>query len=242
MLGWPRDQNQVPVQTVPDHSITEPYAQARAQMVLEQLIPRGIDAPAVLEAMQQVPRERFLAAPLIPRAYQDGPLPTAAGQTISQPYIVAASAQHAALRASDRVLEIGTGSGYSTAVLSLCCREVYSVERLPALAQSATERLSQLGYTRCHVRCADGSLGWREKAPFDAIIVAAAGPAVPEALLDQLAIGGRLVMPVGPRDDTQELRKVTRRNATTLEYETLFPVRFVRLVGEQAWSDSDAGR
>ena len=216
-----------------------PVETVRQRMIRQQLLPRGIRDPAVLAAMGRVPREEFIANALAPRAYEDGPLPTLAGQTISQPYIVAASAQAGELKPTDRVLEVGTGSGYSAAVLSACCREVYSVERNPVLATSARARLERLGYRNCQVLCTDGSIGWPNQAPFAAIIVAAAGPRVPPALLEQLAIGGRLIIPVGAREEGQTLYRVRRHDQGLFEYEPLLPVRFVQLVGEQAFVETD---
>ena len=172
------------------------------------------------------------------RAYDDRPLLIGEGQTISQPYIVAAMTEALQLQAGDRVLEVGTGSGYSAAVLAEIVAEVYTIERIESLAESARRRLVDLGYTNVHVRHGDGSLGWSQHAPYDAIVVTAAGPHVPSSLLHQLAIGGRLVMPVG-RADAQYLVRVVRQEAETYAREILQEVVFVPLIGAEAWRDSE---
>jgi protein-L-isoaspartate(D-aspartate) O-methyltransferase len=182
-----------------------------------------------------VPREAFVSRELASFAYDDAPLPIGDGQTISQPYIVAFTAEALQLTPNDRVLDIGTGSGYAAAVLSRLAREVYSIERVDALCRSATERLSELGYDNVHVRCGDGTLGWPEHGPFDAIAVAAVGPQPPPALLEQLVIGGRLVMPIGP-DGSQTLMRLTRTSRTGYSEEPLVDVRFVPLIGAQGFT------
>jgi protein-L-isoaspartate(D-aspartate) O-methyltransferase len=201
-------------------------------MVATQLARRGISNPQLLDAFIQVDRRKFVPEAYLDRAYADSPLPIGDGQTISQPYIVALMAESLELGPEDRVLEIGTGSGYAAAIMSRLCREVFSVERLDRLAQEARERLETLGYDHIHVRCGDGTLGWPEHAPYDAITVAAGGPRIPEALLAQLAPRGRLVMPVGP-DSDQILTRVLRLADSEFRYEALSPVRFVPLIGEQ---------
>ena len=211
------------------------YAAARARMVVEQIAGRGIDDPAVLRAMRLVPRERFVPRASRPYAYDDGPLPIPANQTISQPYVVAAMIAALALRPSDRVLEIGAGSGYAAAVLSRIAAEVYTVERHAELADYARERLAALGYDNVRLRQGDGTRGWPEHAPYDAIIVAAGGPAVPASLKAQLAAGGRLVMPVGRSRQQQHLVLVTRRPDGGYNEERLAPVAFVPLIGEEGW-------
>jgi len=168
-------------------------------------------------------------------AYEDGPLPIGHGQTISQPYIVAVMTAAARVRPGDRVLEIGTGSGYGAAVLSEIAGEVYTVERIEGLADSARDRLAALGYANVHVRCGDGTLGWAEHAPYDAIIVTAGGPTVPPALLDQLKPGGRLVMPLGSEPRAQRLIRRTRTGPETYTQDDLEWVAFVPLIGEQGW-------
>jgi protein-L-isoaspartate(D-aspartate) O-methyltransferase len=197
---------------------------ARARMVARQLRARGISNERVLAAMAKVPRHEFVPAASRPLAYEDEPLPIGHGQTISQPYIVAAMTELARVDARSRVLEIGTGSGYQAAVLAEIARDVYTIEIVEALATEATRTLRRLGYGAVRVRHGDGYRGWKEAAPFDAIIVTAAPPTVPPALLDQLAPGGRLVIPVG--DEDQELQ-VHRRTADGFEVTRHFPVRFV---------------
>ena len=197
---------------------------ARARMVARQLRARGITDERVLAAMAKVPRHEFVPAASRPLAYEDEPLPIGHGQTISQPYIVAAMTELARVDARSRVLEIGTGSGYQAAVLAEIARDVYTIEIVEALATEATRTLRRLGYGAVRVRHGDGYRGWKEAAPFDAIIVTAAPPTVPPALLDQLAPGGRLVIPVG--DEDQELQ-VHRRTADGFEVTRHFPVRFV---------------
>jgi protein-L-isoaspartate(D-aspartate) O-methyltransferase len=204
-------------------------------MVELHLAGRGITDPRILTAFRSVPREAFLPAELAEFAYEDTPLPIGQGQTISQPYIVALTAQALALRGGERVLEVGTGSGYAAAILSRVAREVFTVERLPALAESARDRLSRQGFTNVEVACDDGSLGWPEHAPYDAIAVAAGGPKAPPALLSQLQIGGRLVIPIGADEGSQVLTRYTRQTETQYRAEALADVRFVPLIGEQAW-------
>jgi protein-L-isoaspartate(D-aspartate) O-methyltransferase len=183
----------------------------------------------VLEAMRRVPRHLFLEPELRARAYDDGPLPIGEGQTISQPYVVASMTQALGLRGEERVLEVGTGCGYQTAVLAELAREVHSVEIVPALAARAREVLARLGYSGVRFRSGDGRLGWPEAAPFDAILVAAAPARIPPALLAQLAPGGRLVLPVGGADQSLVL---VERTSAGLVQRTLYPVRFVPLTGE----------
>ena len=212
----------------------------REQMVETQIAARGVRDANVLRAMRTVPREAFLPAELAEFAYRDSPLPIDCGQTISQPYIVALMTAALRLVPGDRVLEIGTGSGYAAAVLAQIAQHVVTVERHQDLAETARQRLQRLGYDNVAVRYADGTLGWREGAPYDAIIVAAGGPTVPEALLDQLAVGGRLVIPVGEDRDLQTLARVTRHADGTLEREDLGDVRFVPLIGVQGWRGEEA--
>jgi protein-L-isoaspartate(D-aspartate) O-methyltransferase len=215
---------------------------ARRRMVEEQLAARGIRDPLVLAAMGTVPREKFVSARQAPFAYDDEPLPIGEGQTISQPYIVARMTEALALGRADRVLEVGTGSGYGAAVLAEIAAEVYTVERLAALADRARRRLADLGYARVRVLTGDGTLGWPAHAPYDAIVVTAGGPRVPPALLDQLAIGGRLVMPVGAAGYDQYLVRVVRVAADDYRREELDPVAFVPLVGAQGWPEERAAR
>ena len=213
-------------------------------MVERQIARRGIRDKRVLEALSEVPREAFVSDELAEFAYADTPLPIESGQTISQPYIVALMIEALHPAAGDRVLEIGAGSGYAAAVLSRAVGEVFAVERHGELAELARRRLTALDYQNVKVRQGDGSLGWAEHAPYQGIVVAAGGPTIPRALLDQLAVGGRLVMPVGPAR-LQQLIRVTRKSDTEYLREDLSDVRFVPLIGEQGWSDplsSQSGR
>jgi len=213
------------------------FAHARAAMVERQVARRGVTDRRVLAAMRTVPREAFLAEGMAEFAYEDTPLPIEAGQTISQPFIVGLMIAAAAVGPKDRVLEVGAGSGYSAAVLSRLAREVYAIERHAELAALARDRLARLGYDNVRLRTGDGTKGWREAAPFDAILVAAGGPAIPQALKEQLDLGGRLVIPVGGHLGEQRLIKVTRRDASHFEEEDLGAVTFVPLIGEQGWPD-----
>jgi protein-L-isoaspartate(D-aspartate) O-methyltransferase len=208
----------------------------RERMIAGQIETRGVTAPRVLEALRHVPREEFVPAALARFAYDDGPLPIGVGQTISQPYIVAAMIAAAWVSPGDRVLEIGTGSGYGAAVLSRIADEVFTVERIESLAEAARNRLAELGYTNVHVLAGDGSLGWPEHAPYDAIVVTAGGPKVPRPLLSQLASGRRLVMPVGETQGGQRLVRVVRTDEHEYEYEDLEEVAFVPLIGAEGWS------
>jgi protein-L-isoaspartate(D-aspartate) O-methyltransferase len=209
---------------------TDEYAELRARMVRDQLVRRGIRDERVLEAMGRVPRHELVSESLRDEAYEDGPLPIGEGQTISQPYIVAAMSEAAALSGSERVLEVGTGSGYQAAVLSALAREVYTIELEPELAARAKRDLERLGCTNVRTRTGDGYRGWPEAAPFDAILVTAAPDHVPPALLEQLKTGGRLVIPVGDSGD-QELWLYTKTERG-VDRKHLLPVRFVPLRGE----------
>jgi len=208
-----------------------PEDAARAHMVATQIAARGIVDPRVLDAMRKVERHLFVPEPVRAAAYGDHPLPIGHDQTISQPYIVALMTELARVKPGARVLEIGTGSGYQAAVLSLLAREVYSVEIVAPLAAEADERLARLGYRNVTVRSGDGYRGWPEHAPFDAILVTAAPPEIPQPLLDQLAMGGRLVAPVGPEGRVQDL-VVVERTGEGLRRWTVAPVRFVPMTGE----------
>jgi protein-L-isoaspartate(D-aspartate) O-methyltransferase len=188
----------------------------------------------VLTAMRRVPRECFVRANLAGSAYVDRPLPIEADQTISQPYIVALMIEALALHPDDRVLEVGTGSGYAAAVLGEIARNVYTIERHAVLAAQATDRLARLGYDHVHVRHGDGTQGWPEHAPYDAILVSAGGPHVPPALLDQLAPGGRLVIPIDTPPSGQDLRVIRRTGEREYDERSLGPVRFVPLVERSA--------
>jgi protein-L-isoaspartate(D-aspartate) O-methyltransferase len=213
------------------------FAYQRHQMVEHQIRARGVRDRLVLDAMNSVPREAFLSEEMREFAYEDSPLPIAAGQTISQPYIVAFMIEALALQGGERVLEIGTGSGYAAAVLGEIAGEVYSVERIEELAEHATGSLAALGYRNVHVRCGDGTLGWPEYAPFDAIVVAAGGPTIPESLQSQLKIGGRMVIPVGSHPTNQELVRIIRTTSARFKREDIADVRFVPLIGDEGWKD-----
>ena len=215
------------------------FNEQRKRMVEEQIVARGVRSEAVIRAMAEVPREEFLPLQLREFAYQDTPLPIAAEQTISQPYIVAFMAEALDMHSSAKVLEVGTGSGYAAAVLSRIVDSVYTIDRIKVLADSANETFARLDYRNVHVRFGDGSLGWPEQAPFDGIVVAAGGPRVPEALKTQLKIGGHLVIPVGVDRGVQELVRITRVSDTEYRSEDLADVRFVPLLGEQAWRDKE---
>jgi protein-L-isoaspartate(D-aspartate) O-methyltransferase len=205
------------------------YQGPRDVMVDKTIAARGVKDPAVLAAMRRVPRHEMVPEPLRHRAYQDTPLAIGFEQTISQPYIVAVMTEAAQLSPGERVLEVGTGSGYQAAVLAELGVDVYSIEIVEPLAKRTHELLARLGYDKLHLRIGDGFRGWPEAAPFDAIIVTAAPARIPQPLIDQLAVGGRLVIPVG--EDDQSLRVVTRSTDGTTT-EDLFPVRFVPMTGE----------
>jgi protein-L-isoaspartate(D-aspartate) O-methyltransferase len=204
-------------------------------MVDIQIVSRGIYDEATLNAFRSVPRHLFVEEALWNQAYNDYPLPIGEGQTISQPYIVALMTQSLALKAGDRVLEIGTGSGYQTAILAEIAAEVFSVERIEGLAARAGQLLGTLGYGNVHIRVDDGTQGWIEQCPFDAIIVAAGSPDVPQPLVDQLKDGGRLVIPVGGRA-SQELIKVVK-DGNEIVRNNLGSCRFVKLIGTYGWMD-----
>jgi protein-L-isoaspartate(D-aspartate) O-methyltransferase len=205
----------------------------RREMVERQIRDRGIRTPRVLEAMASVPRHLFVPAQQVARAYADEPLPIGEGQTISQPFMVAAMTDALSLEGFDRVLEVGAGSGYQAAVLSLLAREVIAVEAQPKLAALARERLARLGYSNVRIVEGDGSLGWPADAPYDAILVTAAAPAVPTPLIEQLGEGGRIVIPVGSARE-QELIRILKRDGRTPQ-QSLFACRFVPLLGRYGW-------
>ena len=204
-------------------------------MINNHLLARGIRDRRVIAAMREVPREEFMASTLQKHAYDDNPLPIDAGQTISQPYIVAYMIEALELASGDRALEIGTGSGYAAAVLSRIAAEVYTVERIADLAVSAEGRLEALGYTNIRILEGDGTLGWPDHAPYDAIVVTAGAPEVPQPLLEQLAVGGRLVIPVGSDQLYQALVRVRRVSDEEYRTEHLTDVRFVPLIGARGW-------
>ena len=205
-------------------------AERRAHMVETQIVARGVRDPRVLAAMREVPRHLFVDPSESAHAYEDHPLPIAGNQTISQPYIVALMTELAEITPQEKVLEIGTGSGYQSAVLAKLAREVYSIEIVPELARQSAERLKKLGYGNVTVREGDGYRGWPEHAPFDAIIVTAAPDRIPQPLLDQLAPGGRMVIPVG--SFFQELKVLSKEKNGRITEKDIIPVRFVPMTGE----------
>jgi protein-L-isoaspartate(D-aspartate) O-methyltransferase len=214
------------------------FAELRAEMVERQIAGRGIRDTALLAAMRAVPREEFVAAADRAQAYGDHPLPIGFGQTISQPYIVALMIEAAGIKRGDKVLEVGAGSGYAAAVMSRIAARVVSIERQPELAQIAAERMQRLGYTNVRIVEGDGTRGCEEEAPFDAVLAAASGSHVPKPLVEQLAPGGRLVMPLGDPAWVQDLVKVAKREDGGLDTENLGGVRFVPLIGEEGWRDA----
>lgn len=211
------------------------FARQRQEMVERQIRRRGIRTPAILNAMREVPREEFVLDEYRASAYDDAPLPIPAEQTISQPYVVALMIRALNLSPESRVLEIGSGSGYASALLSRMVREVHAVERHRELVSYACERLQKLGYGNVHVHHADGSKGWPEAAPYDGILVSASGPRVPAVLEQQLAIGGRLVMPIGSARSMQHLVRLTRVSEDNYRQQNMGGVRFVPLIGEEGW-------
>src|SRR6266404_3373107 len=218
------------------NSTADGYGQARREMVETQIRKRHVTDGRVLECLERVPRHEFLPAEFRERAYEDGPVPIGEGQTISQPYIVAAMTAALRLQGNERVLEIGTGFGYQAAVLACLAREVFTVEFRAELATEAAERLARLDFKNVHVHCGDGTLGLPEFAPYDAILVAAAAPSVPAPLLAQLAEGGRMIVPVGDVEN-QDLRLIERSH-DTFRIIMLEPCRFVPLLGAHGWKDS----
>ena len=220
----------VPAAAAAGSAEADRYAAARNKLVDESIVARGIKDPRVIEAMRKVKRHELVPAELQAQAYEDRPLPIGFDQTISQPYVVAAMTEAAQVAPGEKVLEVGTGSGYQVAVLAELGADVYTIEIVEPLAKRTHALLERMGYTKLHVRIGDGYQGWPEAAPFDAIVVTAAPEHVPQPLLDQLAVGGRLVIPVG-KDGEQDLRVITRgKDGTTSE--TLFPVRFVPMTGK----------
>jgi protein-L-isoaspartate(D-aspartate) O-methyltransferase len=218
------------------------FEAARHDMVAHQISDRGIRSPRVLASMESVPRHLFVPDALARDAYADQPLPIGEGQTISQPFMVAAMADALALEGDEHVLEVGAGCGYQAAVLAQLAHDVTAVETQPALAASAREHVSRLGYSNIRIEEGDGSAGWLAGAPYDAILVTAAAPRVPQPLIDQLAEGGRLVIPVGPAEH-QELLRIVKRDGRTTE-RSLYACRFVPLVGRYGWrrDSEDANR
>ena len=207
---------------------------ARKRMVQEQIIARGISAPRVIEAMLKIPRHLFVQEAMAIQAYNDGPLPIGEKQTISQPYMVALMTELLELKPQDHVLEIGTGSGYQTAILASLCRRIFTIERIRPLAMQARKALDSLHLLNVNIKVGDGTLGWPEEGPYDAILVTAGAPAVPEALESQLAPGGRLIIPVGS-DTSQTLLRIRKETDGSLTRESGIGCRFVPLIGEQGW-------
>ncbi len=210
------------------------FSVARRRMVEEQLRARGVSDERVLEAMSKVPRHLFVEPGLQSHAYSDASLPIGDKQTISQPYMVAAMSAALELRGKERILEIGTGSGYQSAVLSVLANRVYSIERISSLAGRARRILDQLRMSNVNIKVGDGTIGWRDQAPFDGILVAAGAPEVPTEYLQQLEVGGKLVLPVGDRQQ-QILLRLTRLEDGSFKREQLMGCRFVPLIGEQGW-------
>lgn len=210
-------------------------AQKRFDMVERQIKARGVKNPLVLEALKNVPRHEFIPPALLEAAYEDTPLPISHGQTISQPYIVAVMVEAAEIKPGDAVLEIGTGSGYAAAVVAEIAKQVYTVERIEPLATDAIGRFKNLGYNNIEVKIGDGTLGWQEKGPFDAIIVTAGAPVIPSSLTKQLNEGGRLIIPVGDAI-MQHLLRIRKKNGRLIQ-EILEAVRFVPLIGKEGWED-----
>jgi protein-L-isoaspartate(D-aspartate) O-methyltransferase len=210
------------------------YESQRHQMVETQLVQRGIRDPRVISAFKKVPRHLFLDEALWPQAYEDHPVPIGEKQTISQPYIVALMTEALQLTGTENVLEIGTGSGYQTAILAECADRVYSIERIPSLAKRARKILDNLKYTNVMVRIGDGTAGWEEFSPYLGIIVTAASPDAPDPLLKQLEAGGRLIIPIGD-EYFQDLMLYTKEGADRYKEETYGGVRFVKLIGEHGW-------
>lgn len=210
------------------------FTSAREWMVESQIQRRGVNDVLVLRAMRKVPRHRFVPQHLWDQAYNDYPLPIGENQTISQPYIVAMMTEALELVGTEKVLEIGAGSGYQAAIIAELAKEVYTIERLPSLAHSAEQVLKKLGYKNVKVIVADGTLGWPPQAPYDAIMVTAGAPQVPQPLVEQLALGGRLVIPVGDRY-SQNLTRIRRTWQGDLKTEYLGGCRFVKLIGEHGW-------
>ena len=217
--------------------VMDEYTRLRTEMVAAQIARRGLRDPRLLAAFQQVQRHLFLPQPLRSHAYEDSPLPIGHNQTISQPYIVALMTSLLELKGEENVLEIGTGSGYQAAILSIMARTVHSVERYQELADAARARLVRLGYYNVQVHCADGSSGWPQAAPYQAIIATAAAAAVPKPLLEQLVEGGRLVLPIGGSQG--QVLQLWTRESGQLDYQDILPVSFVPMRGEFGWSEDD---
>ena len=211
--------------------------EVKKTMVDSQLKSRGISSLEVLRAMSVVPREKFVSSEFIEAAYNDGPLSIGSGQTISQPYMVAMMTEALMLKKNDKVLEIGTGSGYQAAVLQEIASHIYSVERISSLAENAKTLLGSLGYSDIKIKVEDGTLGWPEEAPFDAIIVTSGSPNVPETLMSQLSDGGRMIIPVGSRNHQRIIRII--RSGDNYSKEEMLSCIFVPLIGKYGWDNCD---
>jgi protein-L-isoaspartate(D-aspartate) O-methyltransferase len=212
----------------------------RERLVAEQVEARGVRDPLVLNAMRSVPREHFVPEKLRTEAYEDTPLPIGSGQTISQPYIVAFMIEALQLRGGEKVLEIGAGSGYAAAVLAEIAGAVFTIERIAQLAEQAARNLERAGCNNVHVRHADGTEGWADEAPFDAILVSAGAPDIPRSLLYQVKAGGRIVIPVGRDQRAQELIRITRVSESEFTQEDIADVRFVPLIGKEGWESEES--
>jgi protein-L-isoaspartate(D-aspartate) O-methyltransferase len=213
------------------------YIISRRRMVEQQIMARGIDDQRVVKAMMTIPRHLFVDAGLQGHAYSDSSLPIGEKQTISQPFMVASMTAALELQGHERILEIGTGSGYQTAILATLVKRVYSIERISTLASRARKVLDQLSLSNINIKLGDGTLGWKEQAPFDGILVAAGSPDIPSEYLNQLAVGGKLVLPVGDREQ-QILIRVTRQSDGSFRHEQMMGCRFVPLIGEQGWKNN----
>ncbi len=229
--------NDAPVPRQAVTSVQDPFVQKRSQMVEDQIERRGIEDTLVLKAMHKIPRHLFVPDYLKEQAYVDSPLPIGEGQTISQPYIVAFMTEALQLSGGEKVLEIGTGSGYQAAVLAEIVSEVCTIEIVASLGNQAAELLKKLGYEKIHVKIGDGYRGWPEQAPFDAILVTAAPEHIPQPLVDQLKKGGRMIIPVG--DLYQELILITKKSDGTIKKQSVLPVRFVPMTGEAQQKKND---
>ena len=218
---------------MPEHDI---YQEERHRMVADQIIRRGVDDQRVLSAMRKIPRHMFVDEAYYKEAYEDHPLPIGHGQTISQPYIVALMTSHLHLKGDEKVLEIGTGSGYQAALLAELAAEIHSIERVAFLAEKARQVLDELGYENVHIHVGDGSLGWPEEAPYDCIITTAAAPDVPDVYVQQLATGGKIIIPVGSR--WRQMLVLWTKLEKGIKKEEVLPVVFVPLLGEKGWQDS----
>jgi protein-L-isoaspartate(D-aspartate) O-methyltransferase len=220
---------------MPSERSPSTHIRAREKMIQDQVIGRGVKDARVADAMRKVPREFFVESALASRAYDDGPLPIGEKQTISQPYMVGLMTEALELKGNEKVLEVGTGSGYQTAVLGLIAAQVFSIEKIRPLSARARAVLDELDYYNVALHVGDGTIGWSDHAPYDAIIVTAGAPGIPKPLLDQLGVGGRLVIPLG-NEESQVLKRI-RRTESGFDEENLGECRFVKLWGKYGWAD-----